>query len=186
MPQGLYERTAADVDHAEEAEIRNLERGAPRQQGNVEDMDAGRRDAASHHADAAGEQGGGGSEQGGVEQAAEGEQGGLDEELEESDDGMIDEEEPPPEIPCFPSNRQQELATAAENITTNMKNHPGVQKTYSTYWRLYDSWHKDRFGRAALICPLTGLIWAELDPCCEFMAWMATANKTGSQVCMHE
>ena len=90
MPQGLYERTAADVDHAEEAEIRNLERGAPRQQGNVEDMDAGRRDAASHHADAAGEQGGVGSEQGGVEQAAEREQGGLEEELEESDDGMID------------------------------------------------------------------------------------------------
>ena len=67
MPQGLYERTAADVDPAEEAEIRNLERGVPRQQGNVEDMD-GRRDAASHQdADAAGEQGGVGSEQGGVE-----------------------------------------------------------------------------------------------------------------------
>ena len=51
-----------------QSSVRNLERGAPGQQGNVEDMDAGRRDAASHHADAAGEQGGVGSEQGGVEQ----------------------------------------------------------------------------------------------------------------------
>ena len=85
-------------------------------------------------------------------------------------------------FPTFSAGRNAELATTAQSILQNMRNHTGVSKTYRTYFNLYQQWHHQRFGQPAPLCPWTGLIWANLEVCCEFMGWMAAVKKTASQV----
>ena len=156
-----HPQMAEDVDDAEDAELRRIERQGT---GGHVDMDSpSRHSTRSSNVFT--------SEDGSPDRSGGGER-----------------QQPPPQStfprpPVHAAARAAQIQQQAANILTLMKSRAGIT-TYKTSWKAYDDWHECRWACKAPRCPWTGLLWLDVNAATEFASYMAADGRTAAQVCV--
>ena len=175
-----YERLAADVDPAEDQELRRMEGAAGVPWGEPTEEDQGPAFAQTLEQEQL-------EEQMDAQEREEAEM--LDEDAEEdaADEPEIEQPRVPPLPeqlpPDYPAGAMQDLLVLAQNIQQDAETRRGI-RYYRTYWKQYAAWFVRRHETlAAPTCPITGYVFLIKWDGVRFMTDMAFNGGTAQSVC---